>query len=271
MENEIKPTDQNRTPEPPVDRATIPDNQKSGLSTQHSLPIAEIRDGIVILKDGSFRAIVRALAVNFELMNAEEQEGVEYAYQSFLNSLYFPVQIHIQSRSIDAEAYLKKVENGLKQQNNMLLTLLTSDYLDFLAELLTTTDIVDKNFYVIVSYYPSDFSKDTALNTSKNLLSKLWYIKKNPAPLVINDKVFQNAKKELRYRLQTVQEGLRQCGVLTEPLNTKELIDLFYKFYNPQAGLNQPLADEEDITSPIITKKKGDNNQQVLETNHEAR
>ena len=229
-----------------------PSRSQSGFSTQHSLPIADIRDGVVVLKDGSFRVVVEAQAINFELMNLEEREGVEFAYRGFLNSLYFPVQIHIQSRRVDAEAYLKRIESHLKGQKNMLLSILTADYLDFLAQLLETTDIVDKNFYVVIPYFTTEFSKDSVLNTSKNLLSKLWYIKKKPAPLVISDKVFEQAKRELRYRLQTVQDGLRHCGVPTRVLSTKELLELYYKFYNPEMGLNQIIPNMADITAPIV-------------------
>ena len=228
---------------------------KLAFSTQHSLPIAEIRDDIVILKDGSFRAVVEAQAINFELMNLEEREAVEFSYQAFLNSLYFPVQIHIQSRRVDAEAYLKKIESCLRGQKNMLLSILTTDYLDFLAQLLETTDIVDKNFYVVVPYFTTEFNKTTVLNTSKNLFSKLWYLKKKPSPLVIDDSTFEQAKRELRYRLQTVQDGLRHCGVPTTNLSTKELIDLYYKFYNPEMGLNQPIPEPQDITAPLIERK----------------
>ena len=226
-----------------------------GLSTQHTIPIAEIRDNVVVLKDGSFRIVIEAKAVNFELMNLEERESVEYSYKAFLNSLYFPVQIHIQSRRVDAEDYLKKLEGRLKNQQNMLLSMLTSDYLDFLAQLLETTDIVDKNFYIIVPYYSTELDKETALNTSKNLFSKLWYLKKKPTPLTISHKSFEQAKQELRYRLQTVQEGLRQCGVQTALLNTSQLIDLYYKFYNTQIGPHQTTPGLADITAPVINKQ----------------
>lgn len=224
------------------------------FSTQESLQIAEIRDGIVILKDGSFKAVVKAEAVNFELMSVEEKEAIEYAYQSFLNSLSFSIQINIQSRRVDSESYLKKIQANLKQQNNMLLSVLTEDYLDFIDDLLENTDIMNKNFYVVIPFYNNEFTKEAAATASRNLVSRLKNFNKKVSPLIVNEKTLDKARKELRYRIQAVLEGLRNCGVYGQPLSTQELIEMYYEYYNPETTLSQPLGDFEDLSAPFVSK-----------------
>ena len=223
-------------------------------STQETLQIAEIRDGIVILKDGSFKAVVRVEAVNFDLMSEEEREAVEYAYQSFLNSLYFPLQISIQSRRVDADSYLKKIQSNLKQQNNMLLSVLIEDYLDFIEDLIDNTDIMNKEFYVILPFYNNEFTKEAAANAGKNILSKLKTFNKKAGPVVIDEKTLDKARKELRYRIQAVAEGLRSCGIQSQPLGTQELIEMYYEFYNPETTISQPLSNFDELSAPFVSK-----------------
>src|SRR5258705_7491891 len=113
-------------------------------STQNSLQIAEVRDGIVIMQDGSFRSVVMVKSVNFDLMSPQEQESVEYAYQGFLNSLYFPVQIFIRSQKVDLQPYLAKLDKIRTEHDNMLLAMLMEDYLGFIDQLSQQTNIMDK-------------------------------------------------------------------------------------------------------------------------------
>ena len=223
-------------------------------STQHTIPIAEIRNGIVILKDGSFRAVIQAEAINFDLMSTSEQESVEYAYQAFLNSLYFPIQIHIQSRLVDAEAYLKKVQSGLEKQRNMLLAVLTEDYVEFLEDLVESTNIISKKFYVIMPFYNMEFNKSSISNATHNFLGKFWQLNKKPSPVITEEKTLEKAIKELRYRSQVVIEGLRNCGVTASPLNTQQLIELYYEFYNPETNISQPLGNFSEIAAPFVSK-----------------
>src|SRR5271154_2412019 len=98
-------------------------------STQDTLLIWEIRDGIVVMRDGSLRAVIMASAINFDLMSAAERDGVEYAYQSFLNSLHFPVQILIKSQKIDLDSYIAKLQQLRTDQDNDLLAMLMDDYI----------------------------------------------------------------------------------------------------------------------------------------------
>ena len=129
-------------------------------STQNTLQIAEIRDGIVIMSDGSYRSVVMAQSINFDLMSPQERESVEYAYQGFINSLYYPVQIFIRSQKIDMRPYLEKLAKMRSDQENMLLGLLMEDYITYIDALVQQTNIMDKQFYVVVPYFSTiDISK----------------------------------------------------------------------------------------------------------------
>ena len=136
-------------------------------STQNHLQIAEVREGIVIMKDGSFKAIVACKSINFDLMSAREREGVEYGYQGFLNSLYFPVQILIRSNKVDIGPYLEKLVDIRSKQDNMLLNVLIDDYINYIEVLAQEANIMDKTFYIIIPYYPTSESFDDIKLQSK--------------------------------------------------------------------------------------------------------
>ena len=128
---------------------------KNPNSTQNTLQIAEIRDGIVIMNDGSFRSVVMVKSINFDLMSPQEQEAVEYSYQGFLNSLYFPIQIFIRSQKVDLQPYIDKLDKIRTEHDNMLLALLMEDYISYIDDLSQHTNIMDKKFYVVIPYFPS--------------------------------------------------------------------------------------------------------------------
>ncbi len=226
-------------------------------STQNALSIAEIRDGIVIMNDGSFRSVVMVKSINFDLMSTQEQESVEFSYQGFLNSLYFPIQIFIRSQKVDLQPYIDKLDKIRTEHDNMLLALLMDDYIDYIDTLSQQTNIMDKKFYVVIPYFPTvDVQK--ALTQSKNFfggLSALFSSKE--AHVVINEAELEKAKTELRNRVQAVLGGLLQCGVQGLPLDTQELIELYYDTYNPDTATRQQLKNFNDLTADIITKGNG--------------
>lgn len=227
-------------------------------STQNTLQIAEIRDGIVIMADGSFRSVIMAQSINFDLMSPQERESVEYGYQGFLNSLYFPVQIFIRSQKIDMRPYLEKLEKLRAQQENMLLALLMADYVDYIAALVEQTNIMDKQFYLVVPYSTTiDIKKP--VEASKKVFSgftELFKINKGTSVEVvhINEQDLEKAKQELRNRVQSVLNGLNQMGVHGIPLDTQELIELYYDAYNPDTATRQTLRNISELSAPIIDK-----------------
>src|SRR5687768_649991 len=141
---------------PPAGAAQQP--QKAPVNpntTQNSLLVSEIREGMAIMSDGSFRAVVACKSINFDLMSSREREGVEYSYQNFLNSLYFPVQIFIRSQRVDIGPYLDRLVSIRRGQDNMLLNVLMDDYINFIDVLAQEANIMDKSFFVVVPYFPA--------------------------------------------------------------------------------------------------------------------
>jgi hypothetical protein len=226
-------------------------------STQNALQIAEIRDGIVIMNDGSFRSVVMVRSINFDLMSPQEQEAVEYSYQGFLNSLYFPVQIFIRSQKVDLEPYIERLDRIRSEHDNMLLAMLMDDYISYIDALAQQTNIMDKRFYVVIPYFPKvDVQK--ALTQSKNFFSGIANIFSHTEPhVIINEADLETAKTELRNRVQSVLSGLLQSGVQGLPLDTQELIELYYDTYNPDTAIRQQLKNFENMTANVITKGEG--------------
>jgi len=223
-------------------------------STQNLLEIAEIRDGIVIMNDGSYRAVILARSINFDLMSAGEKESVEYAYQNFLNSLYFPVQIVIRSRKVDMRPYLEKLNHIRTEQDNMLLALLMEDYIYFVSQLVEQTNIMSKQFYVIVPYY-NEIKASQAATQAKGFMSGIFG--SNKQQLVIDEASLVKAKSELQNRVQSVVNGLLQLSVQAAPLDTQELIELYYDVYNPDTATRQPLPELTNMATVVVTKGEG--------------
>lgn len=223
-------------------------------STQNTLLINEVRDGVVIMNDGSFRSVVMLKSINFDLMSPQEREGVEYAYQGFLNSLYFPVQIFVRSQKVDLGPYIEKLDKIRGEHDNMLLALLMDDYINFMADLASQTNIMDKKFYVVIPYFPvADTQK--AVQASKGFITGIFGQKDQA--ITINEGDLEAAKTELRNRVQSVLNGLLQCGVQGLPLDTQELIELYYDAYNPDTATRQQLKNFNDLTAPVVTKGVG--------------
>ncbi len=246
----------------PQTRPAPPSNPNS---TQNTLQIAEIRDGIVIMSDGSFRSVVMVKSINFDLMSQGEQEAVEYSYQSFLNSLYFPVQIFIRSSKIDLQPYIEKLDKIRTEHDNMLLALLMDDYIGYIDALSQQTNIMDKKFYIVIPYFPH-VDTQKALTQSKNFFSGLGaLLNTKEHQVIVNEADLEKAKSELRNRVQATLSGLLQCGVQGLPLDTQELIELYYDTYNPDTAVRQPLHDFNSLNGDVITKGQGAANQPHLE------
>lgn len=223
-------------------------------STQNSLQIAAIRDGIVIMKDGSFRSVIMAKSINFDLMSPQERDAVEYAYMGFLNSLYFDIQILIRSRKIDMQPYLDKLGRIRSSMDNMLLGMLMEDYIYFIDDLVQQTNIMSKQFYLVVPY-AAEINAGKALEASKGAFSNIF--SKQTGVVTINEESLEKAKTELKNRVQNVVSGLMQMGVQAIPLDTQELIELYYNTYNPDTATRQTLQPNTSLTVPIVTKGQG--------------
>jgi len=225
---------------------------KNPNSTQQLLQLSELREGMVIMADGSFRAVIRCQSINFDLMSAAEREGVEFSYQSFLNSLNFPVQIVVRSERIDIGPYLDRLEETRRSQDNMLLGVLMDDYINFIDQLAQEANIMEKSFFVVVPFFPLGDAQNL-LDQGKGFFGKIFAKPKNTITKI--DKVaYQKAKDEISNRVQSVLSGLYQIGIQCVQLNTKELGELYYNFYNPDTAVREPLGNFNNVTS-MYTKK----------------
>lgn len=224
-------------------------------SSQNSLQLAEVRNGMVIMNDGSFRAVVACQSINFDLMSDREREGVEYSYQNFLNSLYFPIQVFIRSQRVDIGPYLDRLSKVRRDQDNMLLGVLMDDYINFIDALAQEANIMDKSFFIIVPFYPTG-DVNTAIHSSKGLLASI-FSPQTQTNVVIDRATYEKAKDEISNRVSSVVSGLYQIGVRATQLNTKELAALYYDFYNPDTATRQPLGDFENMIGTHVQKGAG--------------
>lgn len=224
-------------------------------STQNTLLISEIRDGIVIMNDGSYRSVVMCKSINFDLMSPQEREGVEYAFQGFLNSLYYPVQMFIRSQKVDLRPYIQKLEKIKSEHQNMLLALLMEDYISYISDISYRANIMDKTFYVVIPYFPSGVDAGAIKSVGKNFLTNVFGGKDQH--VIINEASLEKAKSELRNRTQATINGLAQAGVQSLPLDTQELIELYYDVYNPDTATRQPLKNFNDLATPVVVKGQG--------------
>ncbi len=236
---------------------------KNPNSSQNSLLLTEVRDGIAVMNDGSMRAMIACRSINFDLMSSRERESVEFSYQNFLNSLYFPVQILIRSQRVDIAPYLDQLSKLRRDQDNMLLGVLMDDYIGFIADISEQTNIMDKSFFIIIPYYPGG-DLTSAVNTSKNLLANLFASQKQSI-VHIEETAYQKAKDEMQNRALTVINGLAQIGIQAARLNTTQISEVFYNFYNPDTALREPLVNFDPTPTVVIRKGQGEAPQPHLE------
>ncbi|OGL22743.1 hypothetical protein A2707_04360 [Candidatus Saccharibacteria bacterium RIFCSPHIGHO2_01_FULL_45_15] len=242
----------------PTDAKTPPSAPSNPNTTQNSLLFSELRDNMVVMNDGSFRAVIACKSINFDLMSSKEREGIEYSYQNFLNSLYFPVQILIRSQRVDIGPYIERLTNIRRDQENMLLNVLTDDYIDFIDTVSQEANIMDKSFYVVIPYWPHG-DLNTVKRGSKSLFGTIFG---GGAPkqraIVVDHAQYEKAKDEIKNHSDAVMSGLFQLGIKCVQLNTKELGELYYNFYNPDTAVREPLGNFESITAMYVRKGEGD-------------
>lgn len=260
--NNAMPNPANGQPLPPGVNSGVTANDapanpaRNPNSTQNTLLFSELRDGMVIMNDGSFRAVISCKSINFDLMSEREREGVEFSYQSFLNSLYFPVQILIRSQRVDIGPYIDKLVAIRRNQDNMLLGVLMEDYINFIAAISEETNIMDKQFYIVVPYYPTG-DVNAIVQNSKNIFSALFGGTEKQQHIRIDQPSYTKAKEEIGNRVNAVLSGLYQMGVRGAQLNTKQLAEMYYNIYNPDTAVREPLKDYESSTSTFVQRGQG--------------
>lgn len=194
-------------------------------ASQEFVPIKEVRDGVMILKDGSIRAVVLATSINFALKSAEEQESVIYQFQNFLNSLDFTLQIYVQSRRLDIRPYLALLDERLRAQNTDLMRMQITEYINFVRGLTELSSIMTKSFFVVIPYAP--------LGQSVTGIANMFSANKDKSVEKEKDDHFEEIRSQIEQRIGVVEQGLARCGVKIARLGSEELVELFYRIFNP--------------------------------------
>lgn len=195
-------------------------------STQTIVPVREVRNGILVLKDGSMRVLLMTSSINFALKSAAEQESIIFQFQQFLNSLNFTVQIYIQSRRLDIRPYIATLEAREKEQINDLMRIQVKEYIEFIKAFTERTNIMTKTFYIVVPYTPASLS----LNKSEN---KTGIFKKKSKTEAGKKEDFEEMSTQIEQRVAVVQQGITRAGVRAVQLGTEEAIEVFYRLFNP--------------------------------------
>jgi hypothetical protein len=199
----------------------------SAKSTQTFVPIKEVRDGVVVLKDGSLRAIMLASSINLSLKSAEEQKAIIFQFQSFLNTLDFHAQIVVQSRRLDIRPYIVTLENRMKVLSEPLLKLQTKEYIDFIKNFTETVAVMTKSFFVVVPYTHINIKTET--KSLRGILSKKYKDQASAA----KQADFEEQRSQLEQRISVIEQGLARCGIKSVQLGTEEVVEVFYKVFNP--------------------------------------
>lgn len=220
-----------------------------GKPSQTLVPVKEIRDGVAILNDGTLRATLMVSSVNFALKSQEEQDAIVYAYQDFLNSLDFSVQITVASRKMDITPYLEQVRELRDKQNNELLRLQMDEYINFVTELVKDSNIMTKTFFVTVPF-------SVQQSTKEGFLGRITKGVKGAAGAhTMSDDEFEHNRAQLMQRVNQVAIGLQAFGLRLVALKTQELLELYYTSYNPLTSRNQRLRNVGQLQVSEMTKE----------------
>jgi hypothetical protein len=195
-------------------------------STQEFVPIKEIRDGAVILNNGSLRSVIIATSINFALKSSDEKKAIILQYQNFLNSLDFQIQILVQSRLLDINPYIATLETSLAEQTNELLKIQITEYIGFIRQFVGEYNIMNKSFFIVVPYDPPIYKNKSSI------FSKISLPGSKQVPTQEADD-FEENKNQLEQRINVIAGGLNSIGIRTTKLETEELVELYFKIFNP--------------------------------------
>jgi hypothetical protein len=193
-------------------------------SSQSFVPVRDIRNRVVLLKNGQMNMVLLATSINFALKSLSEQEAILRQFQSFLNTIDFSIQIYVQSRRLDIEPYLQQLADREGEQYNDLMRIQLREYMNFVSTFVKEVDIMSKNFFVVVKYTP--FNTDIKSNLSE-------FISGKSPDVTFSDNEFQEHRVQLEQRVSMVEQGLNRIGVRTAALDDEALVELYYHIFNP--------------------------------------
>ncbi|MDO8517813.1 MAG: hypothetical protein Q7S26_00780 [bacterium] len=207
-------------------------------ATQEFVPLKEVRDGLVVLKDGSLRALLMASSINIALKAADEQEAIIGQFQNFLNSLEFSVQFFVESRELDIRPYVALLEERYALELDDLMKVQIREYIAFIKDFTERSNIMSKNFFIVVPYDPALVARGGVVAALGGLLP--GKSNSSSAGNTLTDEQFEQYRTQLEQRVAVVEQGLVRTGVRVAALGTEEVIELFYKLFNP-GELEKPL------------------------------
>lgn len=199
---------------------------KNAKASQDFVPIEQVRDGIIVLKDGSLRAMLMASSLNIALKSEDEQAAILVQFQTFLNSLDFSLQFFIQSRELDIRPYLALLEKRYTEQQSELMKIQVREYIDFVRGFVEGSSIMTKSFFLIVPYAPPMLGK------GGSGLGSLSALTGGTKDAKLSTQLFEEYRSQLEQRISVVQTGLARTGVRVAQLGTEEVIELYYKLFN---------------------------------------
>lgn len=186
---------------------------KTRTSSRNQIAIKGVRDGILMLPNNEYRAILQVSSLNFELRSEEEQDAIMDTYESFLNSVGSSLQILIRTREIDMDKYLEDLRVRLEGEPEQIYRDQLQNYDEFIRTLIQSNKILTRHFYIVVPYHAS------------------------------NKADFELVQEQLNLKLDIVAKGMMRIGMHTKELSSLETLDLFYSFYSPAQAKIQPLTD----------------------------
>lgn len=197
-------------------------------ASQNFVPIKEIQDGIVVLKDGGLRAVLMASSINLSLKSEEEQTATIAQFQNFLNTLDFSLEICVQSRKFNITSYITLLEERLREQTEPLLKIQTEEYIKFIEDFTESTNIMTKHFFLVVPLMPVGNNADT----KPGLMDKILPVSKS-VNISEKEKAFAENRSQIEQRVALVSQGLSRIGIRTVQLKTEDEVELFYRVFNP--------------------------------------
>jgi hypothetical protein len=212
---------------------------KPGVPSQRFLDVAEIRDNIVIMRDGTLRSILLVSSINFSLKSVDEQNAIVQAYMQFLNGLDYPIQVVIQSRRMNIDNYMRQLDESEKVLSSDLLKRQIHDYKDFVVQLVKLGDIMQKRFYVVVPLNPAT-DKGTVQKGFAQRLTEIF------SPTIVGkltEERFQKLQFDLSLRVNQIIGGLASMSLNAVQLDTQSLIEMLYTVYNPELFETQRMSD----------------------------
>ncbi len=214
---------------------------KPGVPAQRYLDLSEIREDVIVMRDGTLRAVLLVSSINFALKSGDEQNAIVQAYMQFLNSLDFPIQVVIQSRRMNIDDYLGRLKEAERKQENELLRSQIIDYRSYIRQLVDMAEIMQKRFYVVVPYDP------VSEQSQKGFIDRLSSVFQPMVTIHLTDERFKKHKTALMLRVNNMISGLQSMSLSAAMLDTQSLIEMFYTVYNPELFEAQRMTETQNL------------------------